>query len=417
MVGRVNTGGGIKFANVSEMIGTAKSNILKNDMVYVKRKYLNTDGGQATLDIIPTDVQSCEFSPDGKYLIICTYYTPFIHIYKINKTTNTFTKLPNPSTIPTISMGIFIAGNLVFSADSKYVCRAQNSAPYFNIYKIDSFTDTFTILPNVDIYPTETSIKNIALSADGTYLAVLTVSYITLYKRTGTQFNKLYQYSVTHPYGGTSGQYGCIHIIDNMIITSCGYNDVLTYTDTAITLVNSLTLNGINVMKTYVSDDGNINICGSSGNSTPPTVTQRISAYTADDNNAAFGRADVTFDNTMPTNVAGSVLVGALGGKIIAMGNGPYSPYLYVWYKDGTIYKKLSYPAPTGSPSGNYPMAMSHDGKYIAYGNVVYILVYTDEIYKAYGFYDASKTGVIGIGYAKTAASIGGSLTAEIMLS
>lgn len=296
MVGRVNTGGGIKFANVSEMIGTAKSNILKNDMVYVKRKYLNTDGGQATLDIVPTNVTSCEFSPDGKYLAICTYYTPFIYIYKINPLNNAFTKLPDPVSLPTSNIGVLCAGNLVFSKDSKYMCFTNASAPWINIYSIDSTTDTFTKLPNVNIFPTETQIKNVALSADGIYLAILTYAYITLYKRTGTQFNKLYQYTVTHAYK-------IIHMIkDNKIMTSGYYNDILSYTDSAITLLYTVSGSDSDIQKSYVSDDGNYNISGCVNGSftSNPYAVRNTNTYTADDNICTLAGYITSYDTSVP---------------------------------------------------------------------------------------------------------------------
>ena len=68
------------------------------------------------------------FSPDGNYLSVCHYDSPFITIYK--RSGDTFTKLPNPSTLPT--------GNgygTAFSPDGNYLSVADSASPYITIYK------------------------------------------------------------------------------------------------------------------------------------------------------------------------------------------------------------------------------------------------------------------------------------------
>ena len=123
------------------------------------------------------------FSPDGNYLSVCHYDSPFITIYK--RSGDTFTKLPNPSTLPT--------GNgygTAFSPDGSYLSVTHVTSPYITIYKRDG--DTFTKLPNPSTLPTGIGVGT-AFSPDGNYLSVAhtTSPFITIYKRNGDTFTKL----------------------------------------------------------------------------------------------------------------------------------------------------------------------------------------------------------------------------------
>jgi WD40 repeat protein len=71
---------------------------------------------------------SCAFSPDGTYLAVAHYSSPYITIYK--RSGDIFTKLANPATLPA-STGFSCA----FSPDGTYLAVGYNSTPYITIYK------------------------------------------------------------------------------------------------------------------------------------------------------------------------------------------------------------------------------------------------------------------------------------------
>jgi WD40 repeat protein len=136
------------------------------------------------LSTLPTDMAyGCAFSPDGTYLAVAHFDSPYITIYK--RSGDTFTKLNNPSVLPT-GVGLGCA----FSPDGVYLAVAHDSSPFITIYKRSG--DTFTKLGNPSSLPGNQG-NGCAFSPDGTYLAVAHTNspYITIYKRSGDTFTKL----------------------------------------------------------------------------------------------------------------------------------------------------------------------------------------------------------------------------------
>jgi DNA-binding beta-propeller fold protein YncE len=126
------------------------------------------------------------FTPDNNYLLVGTSATPYINIYKITAG-DTFTKLSNPSSLPSIGT----VQSISVTADSVYVAIGGTSSPWISIYKIDSSTDTFTKLSNPSTLPGTAAW--VSFSPDGTYLAAgcNTAPRVIVYKRSGDTFTKL----------------------------------------------------------------------------------------------------------------------------------------------------------------------------------------------------------------------------------
>ncbi len=133
---------------------------------------------------IPTGVSNgVSFSPDGIYLAVAHREAPFLTIYKRNG--DLFTKLPNPTSLPT-----GIGASVSFSNSGEYLAVSHSANPYISIYKRNG--DTFTKLPNPTALPTNNGVK-VVFSPDGIYLAVSYSSspYIIIYRRNGSTFTKV----------------------------------------------------------------------------------------------------------------------------------------------------------------------------------------------------------------------------------
>ena len=113
------------------------------------------------------------FSPDGTYLSVAHYTSPYLTIYK--RSGDTFTKLPDPATLPA-DTGLGAA----FSPDGIYLSVAHGTSPFITIYKRSG--DTFTKFPDPATLPASTG-WGTAFSPDGTYLSVAhdASPYIAIY--------------------------------------------------------------------------------------------------------------------------------------------------------------------------------------------------------------------------------------------
>ena len=129
-----------------------------------------------------TSVNSSVFSQDGIYLAFAHNTTPFITIYK--RSGDTFTKLANPSVLPTGAVN-----DVSFSPDGIYLACGGGGATTLTIYKRSG--DTFTKLANPSVLPNRQA-NSVAFSPDGLTLAVASISspYLLLYNRSGDTFSK-----------------------------------------------------------------------------------------------------------------------------------------------------------------------------------------------------------------------------------
>ncbi len=169
----------------------------KGDRVVMHQSTLPSLKVEDPSTLPPSNGFGCAFSPDGMYLAVAHFSSPYITIYK--RSGDTFFKLSNPSTLP--------AGygyDCAFSPNGTYLAVAHWESPYITIYKRSG--DTFTKLSNPSSLPAGHG-RGCAFSPDGTYLAVAHVNspYITIYKRSGDTFTKLDNPSVLP----TGTGYGC----------------------------------------------------------------------------------------------------------------------------------------------------------------------------------------------------------------
>ena len=82
---------------------------------------------------LPTDAgYGVAFSPDGVYMSVAHYTSPYVTIYK--RSGDTFSKLDNPTTLPT-GNGLGVA----FSPDGVYMSVAHETSPYVTMYKLKTY--------------------------------------------------------------------------------------------------------------------------------------------------------------------------------------------------------------------------------------------------------------------------------------
>lgn len=167
----------------------------------------------------------CAFSPDGSLFAVAHNASPYVSLYSVSG--STFTKLSNPSTLPsgsakgisfspdgsklcvahsggvtiysisgttftaigTAPTGMGASNGCSFSSDSSMLAVASNASPYINSYSIDG--TTYTKLSNPATLPTGAA-QDCEFDTTGNYLAVSHANspYITIYSISGTTFTK-----------------------------------------------------------------------------------------------------------------------------------------------------------------------------------------------------------------------------------
>ena len=132
------------------------------------------------LTLPPNLGRGVDFSPDGNYLAVAHNTSPFLTIYK--RDGDTFTKLPDPSELPTGSW----ANTIAFSFDGTYLAVGSNETPGVTMYKRDE--DIFTVIPT-DI--TLNSADEVGFSPDDNYFGVVRSGYFYRFKRSGDTFTQL----------------------------------------------------------------------------------------------------------------------------------------------------------------------------------------------------------------------------------
>jgi WD40 repeat protein len=146
----------------------------------------------SALDVLPPgQIYDVAFSPDGKYLATVGFSEPYFAIYK--RTGKSFTKLPNPTFMPT-----GISNVVVFSEDGLYLAVGYYfTSPYIIIYKVDSNNDQFTKVVDPSPAPPGT-VHSISFGLNSTYLATAHLDVtgtnnprFSIYKRSGDNFNRL----------------------------------------------------------------------------------------------------------------------------------------------------------------------------------------------------------------------------------
>jgi hypothetical protein len=168
----------------------------------------------------------------GKYMAVALADTPFIAFY--GQDIDTFTKLPNPATLPASTVY-----DTQFNADGTYAATVHNNPPYITAYKRTG--DAFAKLANPAYLPSNNPF-GVALSPDGTYMAVLstTYPYLMIYKRTGDAYAYLASNAPVYAELPAAG-YGADFSADGNYLVVAGGNAMRIYkrTDDVFALVSN----------------------------------------------------------------------------------------------------------------------------------------------------------------------------------
>lgn len=119
-------------------------------------------GGQFSSSLPAGSILGLSWSPNGEFLAVSSFTTPYILIYQVSGTT--FTKLPNPTTLPP-----FAAQNSSWTFNNEFLAVAHSTTPYITIYQVSD--TTFTKLPNPTTLPTGNAL-DCEWTSDGEILAI-----------------------------------------------------------------------------------------------------------------------------------------------------------------------------------------------------------------------------------------------------
>ena len=119
----------------------------------------------------------CSWSPNGEFLAITHFTTPYILIYQRSGTT--FTKLANPATLPTGN-----GRDCSWSPNGEFLAVAHDTTPFITIYQRSG--TTFTKLANPGTLPTGFG-RSCSWSSNGEFLAVAhdITPFVTIYQTSG----------------------------------------------------------------------------------------------------------------------------------------------------------------------------------------------------------------------------------------
>ncbi len=98
-------------------------------------------------NVQPSSPGPIAVSPNDVYIAVSeTYTSPYFTIYK--RSGSTFTALPPPATLPHSQVQ-----TLTFTPDGKYLVIAEANSPYLLVYSVDASNDTFTPLSAPTLLP------------------------------------------------------------------------------------------------------------------------------------------------------------------------------------------------------------------------------------------------------------------------
>lgn len=129
---------------------------------------------------------SAAFSADGTLLAIAHERSPFLTCYAVNAATETFTRIPNPATLPPA-----LARGVAVSADGSLVAVCHNTSPFFSVYSFNG--STLTKLANPASLPPNIAF-GVDFSRDNRFVAVANISttpYFSLYELSGSTLTKV----------------------------------------------------------------------------------------------------------------------------------------------------------------------------------------------------------------------------------
>lgn len=121
------------------------------------------------------------FSADGTVLAIAHERSPFLTCYAVDAETETFTRIPNPATLPpALTRGVAVSG------DGSLVAVAHNTSPFFSVYSFNG--SVLTKLANPAILPPNIAF-GVDFSRDNKFIAVVNITtapYFRLYEIDGS---------------------------------------------------------------------------------------------------------------------------------------------------------------------------------------------------------------------------------------
>jgi len=299
----------------------------------------------------------CAFDPTGTYLAVAHFTSPLITIYK--RDGNTFTKLANPATRPT-----GVGRGCAFDPTGTYLAVAHTASPYITIYKRDG--DTFAKFDDPSTLPTGSG-YGCTFDPTGTYLAVAHSGspYITIYKRGGDTFTKLANPS-TLPTGTGNG---------------CTFDPTGTYLAVAHGSSPYITIYKRDGDTFAKLDDPSILPNGyGNGCAFDPTGTYLAVALSTSPYITIYKRDGDTFakldgPSTLPTGYGYGCAFDPTGTYLVVAHWD--SPYITIYKRDGDTFAKLD--DPSILPTGNgYGCTFDPTGTYlaVAHGSSRYITIY-----------------------------------------
>lgn len=149
---------------------------------------LNGSSVEATaLSGIASVVNAVSVSPDGIYFAVGHNNSPYVSIFKRFNTTDTYTKLSNPATLPFTSVTAITWNHDGSSLYCGYNYATNKSATIYN-----RSGDTFTAIANPPLDTNTTGANWAEFSHDGSRLAIVsgTSPYIYIFNRSGDTFTK-----------------------------------------------------------------------------------------------------------------------------------------------------------------------------------------------------------------------------------
>jgi len=189
MRGLVNQASGVVISGQSEINTRLLGTVVKGDAVILHNEAnMDTPVSHSVYNIgglgltFSTNAKFA-MSADGKFAVSCGGTT---YVYFLKRAVDQWVVLPRVDTIPALGAEQCVA----ISPDGTYVALGLTNTPYHKLYKRTG--DQYNEITGLNVTPPN-QLKYMAFSYDGTYLALATVStpFLSFYKRSGDTFTKL----------------------------------------------------------------------------------------------------------------------------------------------------------------------------------------------------------------------------------
>jgi tryptophan-rich sensory protein len=278
------------------------------------------------------------WSPSGLSLAVAHATSPYITIY--NRSGNTFTKVTNPGNLPT-GGGEFAA----WDTGGATLAVAHATSPYITIYNRSDPT-TWTKNSNPGTLPTGTA-NGCAWNSTSTSLAVAHNSspYITIYNRSGNTYTKITNPGTLPP--GTANK--CAWSPDGtMLAVAHDSSPYVTIYSRSGDTFTKITSGGTQFAATL--PPGNANGITWSPNGDTLIIGHDSSPYFSIYSVSGTNFTKVSNPATLPT--AAAIMPGFNSdGTVLAVPFTTNSPYFHIYNVSGTTYTKVTNPGtlPTGA--------------------------------------------------------------------